>query len=910
MNTARKKRASWIVSLVLPLAVLLANVGIVTHANAQLMGNGEFWYSGDGGIPRFTPVVDGDIGDMIAHGYHLSWSPSKIFEWGDTYGYSQDSDLESRRIRVYAIDLDNNLYLADSEDPNENGTDADLTTHYYFSWDEDYFYIAADNNDNHYDVTEDQSGGPNDDAFWQRDTFWITFDLSNGTGPNNGNNIVNLWATPIDAGAAAYSLQIEHFENGSSSSFLRFGNEPDSFLGAQMFGGPTPIGYFLEIRIPWDLIFLSAPDQRDDIGVDFPFRARFIIPDPDGDDSYGQTYFGGDQNNLSENDRWPLFTLQESLQSVFESIELGRVAVFPDEPVDVLAQFSGGMNFVQAKIFRDRADPPIDIIDLFDDGNPPDAKAGDHLFSGQWSGSSQLSAYSLDLLGENLRGNGIEKPDIAGFEIGHTILSVPDKMLVSPEGLENVRIPILIEDLGSGYLTSLNFLSDQFDIHLDGNGLEPINPSLSFIGTVQEGLGGILDDSAIWDPDAEDWRLHSARADATPLDLFAATEPQEIFAFIDLEIDPIDPGELNVDIEHIMFDEEGGAGIAKACCGNLQMGRGDVDDSRIIDSFDAALVLMHTVRKVDLDAPDDAINDQVETDNGFTFPAAAGRMAEVSDKMGITPFDASLILRRAVGLIDYFPSEEGSYRLWDPPTGWWKPPAEPPPTKPVATARPMSRTIAVGPMEKREDGLITVAIVIDAMEDVLAGSFALRFDPDHLRPVGVESTDLTENYLFADHAQGDIARVGFAGAESQSGSGALASVLFQPLDATGTIDALELVEAQLNESAIDVRIAASTLSTASAVPRAFALYPNFPNPFNPSTTIRYDLSAEGRVRLGVYDLIGQRIRQLLDDHQPAGRHQLEWNGADQTGGIVASGVYLLRLETDRGILVRKMSMIK
>ena len=913
MNTARKKGVSPTMRIVLSLIVLLASMGIVGDIDAQLMGNGEFWYSGDGGIPRFTPTVDGDVSDMEANGYHLSWSPSDIFNWGDTYGYSDDSDLVSRRIRVYAIDVDNNLYQADGEDPAENGTDADLTTHYYFSWDEDYFYIAANNVDNHYDVTEDQSGGPNDNAFWQRDTFWITFDLSNGTGPNDGNNIFDFRAAPVNIDDAGFSMQIEIWDSGDLESIL-YGDFPELFLdtGAQLFGGPNENGYYLEARLPWELIFLNAPELRDNIGVDFPFRARFIIPDPDGDDLYGQTYFGGDQNNLGENDRWPLFTLREALSSPFEYVEIGRVAVFPDEPVKVLAKFSDEMSFVQAKIFRDRDDPPLDTVDLFDDGTPPDAEAGDHLFTGQWSGSSQPGAYSLDLLGEDLGGTTIDQQDVAGFEIGHTILSVPDKMLVSPEGLEAVRIPIFIEDDGSGYLTSLGFISNQFDIHIDGNGLEPIDPSISTIGTAQEGLDGIVDNSVIWDPDAEDWRLHSARANAVPLDLSATTDPaQEIFAFVDLEVDPLGPGDLNVNIEHIMFDEEDGVGVARACCGNLQMGRGDVDDSRTIDGFDAALILMHVVRKVDLEAPDAPLNDQVETDYGFTFPAASGHMAEVSGEMGITALDASLVLRREVGLIDYFPSEESAYRLWDPPAGWWKPPAEPPPTKPVATARPMHKTLALGPVEKRADGLIAVPVTVDDMEGLLAGSFALRFDPTHLRSVGVESTDLTENYLFADHAQGSTVRVGFAGIDSKPGSGALAELLFQPLSAaTETVGVLELVEAQLNESDIDVRIATSSLATTSALPNAFALYPNYPNPFNPSTAIRFDLTTAGRVRLSVYDLAGQRIRLLQDGHQPAGRHQLEWNGADETGATVASGVYLLRLETDQGVLVRKMSMIK
>ena len=112
---------------------LLGLTALATAAGAQMMGNGNYWHSGDGGIPKYTPNVDGNVGDLEGNGYHLDWKPSDIWAWGDKYGYTQDSDLLSRRIRVYAIDVDNTLYLADGEDPAENGTDADLSCNYYFS---------------------------------------------------------------------------------------------------------------------------------------------------------------------------------------------------------------------------------------------------------------------------------------------------------------------------------------------------------------------------------------------------------------------------------------------------------------------------------------------------------------------------------------------------------------------------------------------------------------------------------------------------------------------------------------------------------------------------------------------------------------------------------------------------------
>jgi N-acetylneuraminic acid mutarotase len=81
-----------------------------------------------------------------------------------------------------------------------------------------------------------------------------------------------------------------------------------------------------------------------------------------------------------------------------------------------------------------------------------------------------------------------------------------------------------------------------------------------------------------------------------------------------------------------------------------------------------------------------------------------------------------------------------------------------------------------------------------------------------------------------------------------------------------------------------------------AIPRDVTLYPNYPNPFNPSTTITYFLSKTEKVRIVVYNLLGQEVCTLVDKKKPAGFHELLWDGKDDYGHRVASGVYLYRLE--------------
>jgi hypothetical protein len=87
----------------------------------------------------------------------------------------------------------------------------------------------------------------------------------------------------------------------------------------------------------------------------------------------------------------------------------------------------------------------------------------------------------------------------------------------------------------------------------------------------------------------------------------------------------------------------------------------------------------------------------------------------------------------------------------------------------------------------------------------------------------------------------------------------------------------------------------STVGEDAGVPQRFALHQNFPNPFNPETMIQFDLPATGQVEMNVYDLHGRHIRHLLGAFVPAGSHRQIWNGRDDSGQPVDSGIYFLVL---------------
>jgi hypothetical protein len=91
---------------------------------------------------------------------------------------------------------------------------------------------------------------------------------------------------------------------------------------------------------------------------------------------------------------------------------------------------------------------------------------------------------------------------------------------------------------------------------------------------------------------------------------------------------------------------------------------------------------------------------------------------------------------------------------------------------------------------------------------------------------------------------------------------------------------------------------------------AIRLFQNYPNPFNATTIVSYDLPGSGQTELSVYDLLGERVRTLTDAFQSAGLHQASWDGNNEAGNPVASGLYFYRLRTGLSTITRQMLVIR
>ena len=85
---------------------------------------------------------------------------------------------------------------------------------------------------------------------------------------------------------------------------------------------------------------------------------------------------------------------------------------------------------------------------------------------------------------------------------------------------------------------------------------------------------------------------------------------------------------------------------------------------------------------------------------------------------------------------------------------------------------------------------------------------------------------------------------------------------------------------------------------------------NYPNPFNPTTTLTFELPKQMKVQLVVYDVLGRKVNELLNGVQRQGVHKVVWNGADSRGRPVSSGVYFYRMTTENFQKTMKMTLMR
>ena len=327
---------------------------------------------------------------------------------------------------------------------------------------------------------------------------------------------------------------------------------------------------------------------------------------------------------------------------------------------------------------------------------------------------------------------------------------------------------------------------------------------------------------------------------------------------------------------------------------------GDVTGNGSVGAFDAAWILEYVVNE----ATQTVIQFPIETTAPVwaPLPLTAEEALEVADVVIadglITAADASDVLRFRVGLI-------GSL---DPQAG----------TAPATFAVAPAMRLTASSTSSRPGARITVSLYASGVADLRAGELVLAFDDAILRPVDVSlrhanAHDATGRPLIAQQEGDGHLAVAFASAQSLRASGAILDVTLEASRSVSrpTESVVRASHVRLNRSRVETDFAYAF----RIEPYQTRLMANYPNPFNPETWIPFELAEDGQVMVRIYDLAGAIVRTLDLGHRAMGEHAdrsraAYWDGRNEAGEPVASGVYMYELAAGSRHEVRRMAILK
>ena len=102
----------------------------------------------------------------------------------------------------------------------------------------------------------------------------------------------------------------------------------------------------------------------------------------------------------------------------------------------------------------------------------------------------------------------------------------------------------------------------------------------------------------------------------------------------------------------------------------------------------------------------------------------------------------------------------------------------------------------------------------------------------------------------------------------------------------------------------------SQIQNEAAMPNSYSLLQNYPNPFNPVTKLRYELPENSHVNITIYDMLGRAVKTMVNQHQNAGHRSIIWDGTNDYGNTVSTGIYLYQIQAGAYTRTKKMVFLK
>jgi hypothetical protein len=211
-----------------------------------------------------------------------------------------------------------------------------------------------------------------------------------------------------------------------------------------------------------------------------------------------------------------------------------------------------------------------------------------------------------------------------------------------------------------------------------------------------------------------------------------------------------------------------------------------------------------------------------------------------------------------------------------------------------------------------------VRVPVELRSELALGGayFRLSYDPAVMSPLVAVPTVRSERMVVGQRdADGELYVLVYSmtGETISAGTGAMVEVPFRVargVEGETQIEYGEVIVFTPEAEAYVVDAGPVVLKLDVPVPTEYGLAQNYPNPFNPETTIEYQLPESGDITLVVYNTLGQVVRTLVAEHQEAGYYAVRWDGRNQTGNAVSSGMYFYRLTSDDYSRTMRMVLMK
>jgi len=209
---------------------------------------------------------------------------------------------------------------------------------------------------------------------------------------------------------------------------------------------------------------------------------------------------------------------------------------------------------------------------------------------------------------------------------------------------------------------------------------------------------------------------------------------------------------------------------------------------------------------------------------------------------------------------------------------------------------------------------ITVPLKVDNASILAGGDVCITYDSSVLQIAGVSSK--SDVLMASNTSKPGLVRISFASADITCHTPAIAELKFTVI--ADNISPLEIKSAVLYRSdarAVDIKKVDGKFTSWATTPEKSALLQNFPNPFNPETWIPYQLKEASEIKIRIYTASGELVREILFGYKPAGIYigrdrAAYWDGKNEAGEAVASGVYFYTIKAGNFIEAKKMTIVR